>query len=260
VDPGEGDAEDGHGADGVEEDLEGAEEGLSEDGVEEDGLEGGGEIGVEAVDAEGLVVGEMVGAEGGRVGDADGEVGEDGEETVGKGGAEGEVVGDFVDGEEEVLVGGGAEDVGDGPELPVEEGRVAQGAGEEDLEGDDAEDDPFSQGLGAAELGDLEGGTLDLVKMEGEGRGVAHLGMGPDDGETPAAVRLLGVGPEELLVLDLEGVALLVGRQLDVIGAGSGRRRRRRLEGLALDRLEDCRGGRHVVCRGVVLAGGERSV
>jgi hypothetical protein len=84
--------------------------------------------------------------------------------------------------------------------------------------------------------------------------------MGPDDGETPAAVRLLGVGPEELLVLDLEGVALLVGRQLNVIGAGSGRRRRRRLEGLALDRLEDCRGGRHGVCRGVVSAGGERSV
>lgn len=56
----------GHGvdegrADSVEEDLEGAEEGLAEDRVEEDGLKGGGKVGVEAVDAEGLVVGEVVG-------------------------------------------------------------------------------------------------------------------------------------------------------------------------------------------------------
>lgn len=56
MNPGEGDAVDEHRAEGVEEDLEGGEEGFAEDGVEEDGLEGGGEIGVEAVDAEGLVV------------------------------------------------------------------------------------------------------------------------------------------------------------------------------------------------------------
>lgn len=61
VDAREGDGHDGHGADGVEEDLEGAEEGLAEDGVEEEGLEGGGEVRVEAVYAEGLVVGKMVG-------------------------------------------------------------------------------------------------------------------------------------------------------------------------------------------------------
>jgi hypothetical protein len=61
VHPGEGHAVDGHGPEGVEEDLEGAEEGLAEDRVEEDGLEGGGEVRVEAVDAEGLVVGEVVG-------------------------------------------------------------------------------------------------------------------------------------------------------------------------------------------------------
>jgi hypothetical protein len=41
VDLGDRDAVDGHGPDGVEEDLEGAEEGLAEDGVEEEGLEGG---------------------------------------------------------------------------------------------------------------------------------------------------------------------------------------------------------------------------
>lgn len=59
--PGEGDAVDGHGAQGVEEDLERAEEGFSEDGVEEEGFKCGGEIGVEAVYAERLVVSEMVG-------------------------------------------------------------------------------------------------------------------------------------------------------------------------------------------------------
>jgi hypothetical protein len=44
------------GADGVEEDLEGAEKGFSEERVEEYGFEGGGEVGVETVDAEGFVV------------------------------------------------------------------------------------------------------------------------------------------------------------------------------------------------------------
>ena len=42
--------------DGVEEDLEGAEECFAKEGVEEEGFEGGGEVGVEAVDAEGFVV------------------------------------------------------------------------------------------------------------------------------------------------------------------------------------------------------------
>ena len=56
----DGELVDEHGAEGVEDYLEGAEEGLPQDGVEEYGFEGGWEIGVEAVDAEGLVVGEMV--------------------------------------------------------------------------------------------------------------------------------------------------------------------------------------------------------
>ena len=54
--PGERHAVDGHGPQGVEEDLKGAEEGFAEDGVEEDGFEGGGQVGVQAVDAEGFVV------------------------------------------------------------------------------------------------------------------------------------------------------------------------------------------------------------
>ena len=49
-----------HGTQGVEEDLEGAEEGLAEEGVQEEGFEGGGKVGVQAVDAEGFVVCEMV--------------------------------------------------------------------------------------------------------------------------------------------------------------------------------------------------------
>lgn len=60
VDLGEGDGVDGHGAQGVEEDLEGAEEGFSENRIENEGFEGGGEIGIEAIDTKGLVVGKMV--------------------------------------------------------------------------------------------------------------------------------------------------------------------------------------------------------
>lgn len=58
------------------------------------------------------MVREVVGAEGGGVGDPDGDVCEDGEEAVGERGAEGEVVAYFVDGEEAVLVCGCADDVG----------------------------------------------------------------------------------------------------------------------------------------------------
>lgn len=60
VDLSQGDAVDGHGSQGVEEDLESAEERLSENRVEEDCLESSGEIGIEAINAEGLVVSKMV--------------------------------------------------------------------------------------------------------------------------------------------------------------------------------------------------------
>lgn len=56
VNAGQGDSVDGHGADGVEEDLEGAEECLAEDGVEYESLEGGGEVGIKPIDAKRLVV------------------------------------------------------------------------------------------------------------------------------------------------------------------------------------------------------------
>lgn len=57
-------------------------------------------------------------AEGSTVGDANGEIGEDSEETVGKRGAEGQVVADLVNREEEVLSGRCANDVGGKEEAP----------------------------------------------------------------------------------------------------------------------------------------------
>jgi len=52
VHPREGYAVDRHGPYGVEEDLEGAEEGFAKDRVEENGFEGSRQVRVEAVDAE----------------------------------------------------------------------------------------------------------------------------------------------------------------------------------------------------------------
>jgi hypothetical protein len=56
VDRGEGYSVDKYGANRVEEDLEGAEEGFSKKGIEEESLEAGGEVGIETVNAEGFMV------------------------------------------------------------------------------------------------------------------------------------------------------------------------------------------------------------
>ena len=56
VDTCQGDSVDGHGADGVEEDLEGAEECLAENGVEHESLEGGGQVSIKPINAKRLVV------------------------------------------------------------------------------------------------------------------------------------------------------------------------------------------------------------
>lgn len=61
VDASQGDAVDGHRSQGVEEDLEGTEESFSEDRVEDESFESSWKIGIEAVDAERLVMGEVVG-------------------------------------------------------------------------------------------------------------------------------------------------------------------------------------------------------
>lgn len=227
VHPGEGDAVDGHGADGVEEDLERAEEGLAEDGVEEEGLDGGGEVRVEAVYAEGLVVGEMIwlsksvsryyspspdvqvstNPKGSTVGNANGQIGNNGEQPVGERAPKGQVVRNLVDGQEQVLVRRGAKDVRDGPELPGPEWRGPQHVGEEDLQADDAGDDVLGQGFGAAELEDLSwvlgwsAIVCWIVLREEEDMGISCLGMGLDDGKAPRAVRLFGVRPEEVMLL-----------------------------------------------------------
>ena len=57
------------------------------------------------------MVREVVGTEGGGVGDADGEIGEDGEEAVVKRGPEREIMGDLVDGKEQILIRACSKDV-----------------------------------------------------------------------------------------------------------------------------------------------------
>jgi len=88
-------------------------------------------------------------------GDADREVGKDGEEAVLAHAAEGEVVRDLVHGEERVLVGRAADEVGEGPELEREEGCRAQVPRRRELDEGDEEDDVFGEGLVTHELGDL---------------------------------------------------------------------------------------------------------
>lgn len=118
VDPSEGDLEDTHGPDGIEEDLEGAEECLAQDGVQDHSFEGGGKVGIQPVHSQALVVRQVVGPEARAVRQPDGQVGEDGEQPVCQRGSEGQVVADFMDREEEVLVRGRADDVCKRPELP----------------------------------------------------------------------------------------------------------------------------------------------
>ena len=52
------------------------------------------------------------------VGNADGKVGKDSDQTVGASALESQVMRDLVNSEKQVLVGSRTEDVGDSPELP----------------------------------------------------------------------------------------------------------------------------------------------
>ena len=54
-----------------------------------------------------------------------------------------------MDGEEQVLVAGRTDHVCRGHEAPVEHGGVAEEVGAGQLQGDDAENDPFCERLGA---------------------------------------------------------------------------------------------------------------
>ena len=60
VNVGQGNTVDSHRSEGVEEDLESAEESFAENRIEDEGFESGWEIGIEAINAKGLVVRQMV--------------------------------------------------------------------------------------------------------------------------------------------------------------------------------------------------------
>lgn len=165
--PGEGNAVDGHGPQGVEEDLEGAEECLAQDGVEEYGLECGRQVRIEPVNAQGLVMGQVVRSEGSAIRDTDGQVRKDGEDAIGRWRAEGEVVAYLMYGEEEVLVRRCADDVGENPEIGGEEGRVADEGGAGYLDRDDEENDVLRQGLWTAELRYLDSSLMCKLMLDG---------------------------------------------------------------------------------------------
>ena len=101
------------------------------------------------------MMGQVVRAERSRVGNADGQVRNDGEESVGYWRAECKVVRYLVDGKEEVLVRGGPDDIRKTPDGNGEEGRRSEKICAEDLEKDDSKDYKFGQWFGAAQLGDL---------------------------------------------------------------------------------------------------------
>jgi hypothetical protein len=122
-------------------------------------------------------------SERGRVGDADWQVRDDSEKAVCETRFERKVVRDFVNGQEQVLVGGGSNDVGREPKAPGPERSVAEEVGTGALEAYHGEDQGNCQGLGSAEF--------------------EHLRVCLDDCHTTRTVRLLCVGPEELVILFL---------------------------------------------------------
>lgn len=83
-----------------------------------------------------------------------------------------------MNGQKQVLVRRRANDIRNAPVFETKEGRVPEVQRAGDLQGHDGEDNPFGEGLVAAELGDL------WVRL--------------DDGDAARAVRLLGVCPEEV--------------------------------------------------------------
>jgi hypothetical protein len=176
VDARQGQVVDHHGAQGVEEDLEGCEEGFAGDGVEEPGFEGGGEVGVQAVYAERLVVCEMVGLdldvrpcvrgrsaqvdvptypERSRVRNANRQISENRQHAVRKRRLKSQIMRDLMNSQEKVLVRRRANDVSSHECLPRQERRVAQRISAEELQANNAEHDRDGQDLGAAEFEDL---------------------------------------------------------------------------------------------------------
>lgn len=80
-----------------------------------------------------------------------------------------------MDGKKQVLVGGGSDHVCCSEELPVKHGSVAEEVCTGKLEGNDAEDDIFGEGLRAAELCNL----IANVEVSNRVQGLVYcLGVG----------------------------------------------------------------------------------
>ena len=106
-----GEVVDHHGTDGIEDDLERGEEGLSKDGIEEEGFESGGKISVKSIYSKRLVMRQMIWSKGSAVGQPDGKICKDGQQSICKRRSKSQIVGDFVDGEEEVLICSGSDHI-----------------------------------------------------------------------------------------------------------------------------------------------------
>jgi len=100
-------------------------------------------------------------SEGSTIGDADGKIGKDGQQSVLPRLAKGKIVTDFMDGQKQVLVGCSADDVGSSNEFPVKRAGVGKSKGAQDLQRDNGEDEPFGQGFRPTQLGDLGVGLDD---------------------------------------------------------------------------------------------------
>eukprot|EP00160_Parvularia_atlantis_P010085 Unigene1986_Nuclearia_a/m.6185 Unigene1986_Nuclearia_a/g.6185 ORF Unigene1986_Nuclearia_a/g.6185 Unigene1986_Nuclearia_a/m.6185 type:complete len:385 (+) Unigene1986_Nuclearia_a:121-1275(+) len=166
-----------HRAQGVEEDLVGAEERLGKDVVEDDALDPRRQVRVVAVDTLEAVVLCVVRAERDGVGQADGEVRKHRERAVGDERLEREVVADLVDGQEERVVAGGADDVGHRPEAP----RVDHVADEE--RGGKLDEDVGRDPVERGHVGPVQ--RLDL-------------GVRLERSQAPCDVRMRLLGPEEV--------------------------------------------------------------
>ena len=129
---------------------------------------------------------------------------------------------DFVDGQEQVLVRCRAKYVAEGPELPRPEGGVAEEVRNVDLEGDDAGDDVLGQGFGTAELGDLGATLLARGPSGGVYAAATCLWVRLDNGQASRPVRLLGISPEKVAIVGLDGLGGPRGWRGRAIGSSAG--------------------------------------
>lgn len=132
--------------------------------------------------------------------DANGQVRKYGQQAVRHRALESKIVRNLMDCQKQVLVRSRPNDIGEAPVLQTPERRVLEVQGAGHLERDDGEDDPFREGLVAAELRDL--------------------GVRLDDGDATRAVGFLGIGPKEVVV---RGGGGSIGG-LGLLGRGGGGR------------------------------------